>query len=544
MSFTQAFKRKIRAVRIRCSLNLLLHQTGRVLAAAGVAAILMVLAEKLLAVSVRTPALFWTAGTLAAALILIPWLLRIPNRMQASLLLDERLRLKERFSTTLALAESDDPFARAARAESLRAIERADLKGSFPFSLSRSWHYGAGAWLIVVALFFLLPQKDLLGFVKDRQKKEKEALVVEQAQAEVKRTAAMVKAAVEDLGDPNLAEDLKKLEELAQAGTPENAKRQAIKALGDLSEKIEKMQGGAKVDAADALQQMLKRLRGSANPFSQKMRMAMAKGDFAQAANMLRQLQQELAEGKVPAEKREELAKAMQELAKELERLAEEQKELEKELEKLGLDKKLAQMTPEQLRQALQKQGLTNEMIAKLMQKMAACQAAQGSCSALSEAMAAAAGGGMGLGAEDLSSLVDQLNAVEAMQMQAVMLRASLGEIRRCMGQLGAGMCEGSTPGGEEAGLEAADSYFKADSIQSDTKMTRSVGKSDAGPTIASWYFKDEQVKGEARREFSEVLQAGQASAAEAISENEIPRRYEGPVKKYFNQLEESGPKP
>ena len=52
------------------------------------------------------------------------------------------------------------------------------------------------------------------------------------------------------------------------------------------------------------------------------------------------------------------------------------------------------------------------------------------------------------------------------------------------------------------------------------------------------------QVKGEARRTFSDVVQAGRASAAEAISENEIPRRYEGAVKEYFSQLEESGPTP
>ncbi len=542
MSFTQSFKRKIRAVRIRCSLNLLLSQIGLVLAGAGIAAVLAVLAEKLLAVSIRTPVVFWMAGTLAGALILIPWLLKIPNRMQASLLLDERLKLKERFSTTLALADSDDPFAQAARSESLRAIQEADLKGSFPFKLSRRWGYGAGLWVVVVAMFFLLPQKDLLGFMREKEDKQKQAKAVEQTQAEIDKTAQIVKAAVKELGDPNLAEDLKKLDELAKAQAPDEVKRQAIKALGDLSEKIKKMQSAANVEAAQTLQQMLKRLRGSANPFSQKLRMAMAKGDFAQAADMLRQLQQQMADGKVPEDKRAEMAKALEELAKELQKLAEEQKELEKELEKLGLDKKLAQMTPEQLRQALQKQGLKNEMIAKLLEKMAACQSAQGNCSALGQAMAAAAGGGMGMMAEDLSDLVDQLNTVEAMQMQAMMLQASLSEIRRCMGNLGQGMCEGSTPGGEEAGLLPADAYSLADPIKSATKMTRSVGKSDEGPPIASWYFKDTQVKGEVRRGFAEVVEAGRASAAEAITENEIPRRYEGPVKEYFNQLAESSP--
>ena len=61
---------------------------------------------------------------------------------------------------------------------------------------------------------------------------------------------------------------------------------------------------------------------------------------------------------------------------------------------------------------------------------------------------------------------------------------------------------------------------------------------------IASWYFKGSQVKGEARRDFSEIMQAAKDGAAEAINDNEIPRKYEGAVKQYFGQLEEARPEP
>jgi len=42
-------------------------------------------------------------------------------------------------------------------------------------------------------------------------------------------------------------------------------------------------------------------------------------------------------------------------------------------------------------------------------------------------------------------------------------------------------------------------------------------------------------------RDFTEVVQAARDGAAEAISENEIPRRYEDAIKAYFSQLEQSG---
>jgi len=556
MSFTKSFAKKISAVRLRCSTNLLLRQIGTVLAAGGAVAVLVVLIERLLAVTVRTPSTLWAFAGVAALMTVIPWLLRVPSRMQASLLLDERLGLKERFSTTLALAESDDPFARAARAESLRTVQQANLKGHFPIELSRSWYLSGGIWLLVTALFMFMPQKDLLGFLRDREEKDKAAAEVQQAQTEVQETAAAVKAAVKELGDPNLAEDLRKLDELAEAGAPQEMKRQAIKALGDLSEKIKQMQSGAQIDAADSLKQMLKRLRGSADPFSQKLRMAMAKGDFTQAANMLRQLQKQLSEGTVPPERRKEMAEQLEKLAKELQKLAEQKKELEEELEKLGLDKKLAQMTPEQLKKALQRQGLRPEMVEQLMQKMAACQAAQGRCSGLSQAMAAAAGVGV-LSAEELGEAIDQLDALEALEQQALMMQAGLNEISRCMGSLGEGMCEGlggQSPwragegnrrgpgsGGPGQGFGAVASDTEG---QTGNKTTRAKGKAGEGPIIASWYFKDMQIKGQSRRTFSEVVQAGRATAAEAITDNEIPRKYEGAVKDYFTQLEASAPEP
>ncbi len=552
MSFTKSFKQKVRAVRIRCSLNLLLRQAGRVLALAGTVAILAALAERLLAMPVRMPPALWAFGAGAVLLILVPWLLRMPSRMQASLLLDERLKLSERFSTTLALAESEDPFAQASRAESLRVVQQADLKGHFPIGLSRSWLIGAGTWAVALGLLFYLPQKDLLGFLRQCQDAERESRQIELAKAEIQESADAVKAAVQRLGDPNLAEDLRKLDELAQAGDPQQIKREAIKTLDDLAEKIKRMQSNAEIDAADMLKQTLKRLHGSIDPFGQQLRLALAKGDFDQAASMLREMQKELAEGKLSEEMRRKLAEQMQQLAEELQKLAREKRDLESELEKLGLDKKLAQMNPDQLRQALQKQGLRADTLEQLLKKAEASQSAQAQCAALGQALGAAGMGG-GLAGDDLGGAIGQLDALEAWQQQALMLQASLGEISRCIGGLGEGMSdrwginlnEQQRSGqGKGIGTAPAASYSDPEETASATEKTRAPSQPQDGPVVASWYFKEAQIKGEARRGFSEAVQAGRDSAAEAISENQIPRRYEGPVKEYFSQLEASGPQP
>jgi hypothetical protein len=98
-----------------------------------------------------------------------------------------------------------------------------------------------------------------------------------------------------------------------------------------------------------------------------------------------------------------------------------------------------------------------------------------------------------------------------------------------------------SGSGGPGQGFGPRDSDSEG---QVGTKTSRVDGKSEQGPVIASWYFKDTQVKGEARRDFTEVVEAGRARAADAITENQIPRKYEEAVKKYFGQLEQQAPKP
>lgn len=304
MSFTKSFQRKLRAVRVRCGVNLLLHHAGRILAIGGSMAILAALVQQLLAVPVVVPGVIWAFWGLVAAAVLVLWLLSLPSRMQASLLLDERLRLRERFSTTLALASVDDPFAQAARTESLQAIERADLHGHFPIRLSRSWCIGGGTWLAAILLLLYLPQQDLLGLLSKKQQQQDKAVELEKAKIDVDKAVEPVRALVEQLNDPVLEKELEKLDELARGGQPQELKREAIKALGDLADKIQQAQGGPEIQAGEMLQRMLRQLRGSADPFSQQIRSAMAQGDFNQAASLMRELQNQLASRSLSDEQR------------------------------------------------------------------------------------------------------------------------------------------------------------------------------------------------------------------------------------------------
>lgn len=550
----KALEKKLRMVRIRCSINLLLKFTGQVLTIAGIIAVLSILNERLLALSVIKSWTVWFFWAVAVVLVFLLWLLRQPSRMQVSLLLDDRLRLHERFSTTLALADSKDPFANAARMEARVTAQRINPQGHFPIRPTKCWICAVSTWLIAGALVLFMPQKDLLGFLTKKQQQQEQTQELQQAKVDIKQATNPVKLAVKQLGDPNLTDALSKLEQLPKDAQPQDIKRQTIRKLSDLSDKIKKMQNSSQIESVNMMHKMLKQLRGSPDVFSQKLRLALAKGDFAQASNILNQLQKELAKGNLNQQQQKELSEQLQSLAKQLQELAQKNDELEKELEKLGMNKELAKLSENQLRQALQKQGLAADKIEELLRKASALRSAGSLCAGLGSAMAACGTGAGALSSDELAAVMEQLDDLEALKQQLMLTQASLAEIARAIGCLGEGMCEGlgyqgpfmeglserSGPGTGVPGMGWGPRSTDEDG-ETSTLKTRLKNKPGQGPVIASWYFQESQIKGEAKRDFTEVVQAGRDGAAEAISENQIPRKYEEAIKKYFGQLEQAG---
>jgi hypothetical protein len=552
---SEPFEKNLRIVRLRCGINLLIRYTGWILAGAGIIAVLAVLTERLLALDVI---FFQTAIGLASFVItitLLIWLLKIPTRMQTSLILDDRLQLAERFSTTLALARSEDAFAKSARTEAHERAQYLNLAGHFPIRFGKSWFLTISTWMVVLGLVLYMPQKDLLGFLRNRNQQQQLNLQSQLAKADVNEATKSVISAVKQLGNPELTDALNALGQPSPDAKPADIKREGIRKLGDISDQIKKMQNSVQIESLKMMQQMFKQLRGSPNAFTQQMQLALAQGNFAQASAILSQLQQDLAKGNLTDQQRKDLSDQLQNLAKRLSELARKNEEFEKELEKLGLDKKLAQLDDKQLRQSLQKQGLSAEQIEELMRKAAASRMARNQCAGLAGAMAGAGGGAGGLGADELVQALDQLDALESLQQQVMLTEASLAEIARAIGCLGEGMGmgpgyqgpfrEGDTsragPGTGGPGIGFGPRSLD-DTGQTGTKSTRVDNKASEGPMIASWYFKESQIKGQAKRQYSEVIQAGRDSAAEAITENEIPRRYEDAIKKYFSQIEQAEP--
>lgn len=569
-----SLERTLQSVWVRCQANVALEQLSLVLLGSAGAVGATVLVERLFSLRVISWPFFaaLSAGAMAATVAL--WLRRRPSRMEVAILIDRELGWRERMSTALALAKVDpnDPFVQAAQREIGEASRRLTVHGRFPVRPTRRWWYSGSAWVGVLLLALLMPTLDLFGRQTRTDERRADAAALAAAQAEVQQALSVVRSTVQQLNDPQMQGELERLSRVSpDARQPEQVRREAIRRLGDLSDRLrERMETSPQMSTARAMQAQMRGLQSLQSGPASQLSQALNRSDFRQAAEAVRQLQQQMQSGQTSPEDRERLAQQLQELSRQLEAMGQRQQEAEDALAEAGLDRQLAQLSPEQLRRALQQQAnLTPEQIEQLLQKAAACQAAAGQCRGLAAAMgqcsaaagaggAGGAGGGGGGGAFD--ELGEQLSDMEMMMAELQAARASLSEMDRAIQGLGQGNCqgEGNMPGGGGVGPWQAGNPANrpgggtggpghgyggrdtSDPMAVGLDPTKVPNTASEGPTIARYYLHAEQVRGESTREASEVVRAAADRAAEAIEDHQIPRQYEAAVKRYFGAVDPS----
>ena len=545
-----AFERKLRDVRRRWGVNVLLEELALVAMLAGVVTAAAVLTERALAMRFLAGWHLTAGGAVAVVMVAALWMRRRPSPIQAALLLDERLATRERFSTALAVARSEDPFAVAAREEARRAAENVRLGKHFPVQFTRRWVWATAAWLAFAACL-LLPEIDVFGYGARREEQTKAERELARAKAQVAEKIAPITSRIEQLGEKALVEDLAGLGDLQKALQAGDLKRQAIRKLGEMQKKLSAVEQQPDVQAVQELASMLRRLKGQRGDLDPRLNHAIASGDFSKAAEILKDLKERLEAGKLTEEQRKALARQMENLAKQLAAMAASTKALEDALKQAGCSKDLAKLSPEQLRKALKNAGLSEEQIKKILDKARANRMARSKCKRLGKCLGTCAGGlcqGSGAGAiGEMAGALEELDDLEAMKDRLKLVKATQEEIDAAIALLGQGQCPGgggsvcNAPGaGAGKPVPAWGHRPTGDDEPIKTTKTGVANQTTEGPIIASAYVKGPQVKGTSKREYQAVVAAAKDRAAEAVSENKIPRQYQPAVQDYFDRMRDA----
>lgn len=557
-----SFQKRLRQVARRMHANVLLKQLGWMALLAGVVAAGGVLADRL----VGTSLIGWVSGGILAGAALVAGLalyaLRRPREMDVACALDDRLRLRERVSTALAMSDSDDPFARAAVAEAHAMAERFDGRAAFPVRPTRRWLVAGGVWLAVVSAALFVPTVDVFGggaktpAVDPNQQ--------QQAQAQVAQVVQQAKSSVNKLGDPELAKELSKLDKGISADSPEEVRREAIRKLGDLADRIKKMGEAPDAEAARAIRKMMRGLRAEPEMMKNEIAREMAQGDFKRASELMEELREKIEKGEMTKEDVKKMASEMAKMSEKLNELAQQNKQLEDALSEAGLDKELANKSESELESELEKQGLSEEQIQEIMDKKQAQQQAQQQVSELAQQAGQCSKSGqdgemspseleqMKQLAEQLEDLQELQEAMEAQEDAVAQMQEAMEKLGDCnkpgncsnCGQPGCGgqcnglaLKRGNTTRGGGRGQAWGDRATQEDSGTSFEKV-KDPTQTGKGPVVAGWYIKGKHVKGESKAELSDVVTAGKDRAADAIKDNRVPRKYEKAIQDYYGGME------
>ncbi len=493
---------------------------------------------------------------------------------------DDAANLKESLSTALYIERSTDPWSRAVLETAGATARSVNVRAAVPITPPRAWPVPVAAILAFFATYVALPHFDLSGQrtkrVADKQRKDELVQVKAETNADQKKLEELVKKANVDLkldeaaketGDPTKPEEQ----------DPDAFRRAAVKNLTSMAEKLQEMREGEKAPQLQALREKMQQLRqpgpGPLDDFSRQL----ARGDFNKAQQALEQLQKELGDATMSSEKKEELKKQLDNLAKQLETAADAQQQVQKELEKQGLDKKSAEelakkaaQGAEELKNAMEQMKNLSEAQKQQMMQMAMSQmkAAQ-QCEGMSESMSKMAKGmsqeGMqsSEGMEAMEQLAKELSEMEMMQADMENLDAALDEAKKQLSKLGEclggqsqcekdGECEGGPkigswkPGesrkeGQGSGGPGRGNGPSPDAQAADyqTEKKKADVKNVGGPTIGTRLVYGEQVKGQSTAEFAEAVAAAEAQASEDITNHQVPREYQDAVKTYFGRLQQ-----
>jgi len=523
------------------------------------------------------PMMAWAGiGSLGLALIAgAAWaLITRPREAGVAHIVDERAGLRESLSTALCVERESDPWSKAVVESASDKARRVVVRDAIPIEGPSTWRIPTTAIVVLLLTFFLMPQFDLLGNRAEAQAAADARQEIEAAVQDARDTEAQIREIMQrtGLGEEENVPDAELDAELKKPTTPEEIRKQAIRKLTDLNEKLSKQMQSDEAKSLEAVKDLMRRMttpgQGELSEFARQL----SRGNFDKARQELESLNQKLQNGELSEEQKEQVQKQMENLAEQMQNLSEQQSAMQQALQQAGITPEQAKQlasNPQAMQQALQQnENLSDAQKQQLQQMANAMQQAASQCQGMSQAMSQMAQSMSQQGSQGqqgsqqaMDAMSGQLSTMEQMQAEMQAMSDAMGQ---CQSQMAAlGECSGSSPGsGWAASTPGKTGQFSEGSSMAQGSGSGGPGKGNgAGPdaetadffykgekanvqnqggaVIASRYVFEEQVKGEARAEFGAAIEQAAEQAAEEIANMNVDPQFRSAVKHYYGRLGE-----
>ena len=491
-------QRATRRIGLDCASRMLARA---LLGAAGVACLAIVVGKLFLLGMAIAYAIF-AAACVALVLAVFLAVKRWPSEHEGALAIDDRLHLAERVSSAMAVSGSDAPMARAVVADGLAYARAIPVAKTFPVRLHREFWAAAGLACVALAMLAWLPQWDVLARQEklDLARKEREAL--RQQATEMRRELVQLRKRATPLATSRLQEHLGDMESII--GRMEKGKVTRAEAMAQLSKLADSLKAAQKDMTSDSRLSGLMSKAAALEKDAQKQSFDMAgelakaveQKKFADAAAELNKLAQKTASGELSQEQMDKLGQELKALAASLS----EMKELSKALDECSSC--ILQGELEKLGECAGKGAFVLDDLAKLQDELDILAACAGVCQGSKSGLGnrPATWGGTGI--------------------------YSSGDSR----------AQGPGMGGPGIGIGGV-APVRPEEVQFQPDLIK--GKIRPGRVVGSFFVDGKQLKGEAKADYAEEVDAARAEAAQALQQEQIPGAYENYVHDYFSSLRE-----
>ena len=485
-------------------------------------------------------------------------------------LIDVKLKLHDRLSTAVAVADRTDPFAQAAIEDGLkiagdkRLIE--SLGRTIPIDTPRNWWAGPSFIVMACAVWWFVPGLSLgnaqtaegMSEVDLQAARDAAKIQIETLQAKIETNSELSKALGQNGEEKKLAGDAS--DEKLQ--TPESVRRETTRQVNDLSKKLDELLSGDKAQQLEAMKDALSRIEPSKSGPLKELGEALKRGDGAAAKSALAKLQDQVKEGKMDEKAREELAAKLSEMASQLKDAAQANETLKKALENAGLDGSLAKSPQgakaaidaaknlndaqkKALKEAVQSQSKAGEKLEKLAK---ACESMCSQCknggkpgdkgSKSSDGKASKDGDPSQSG----SCAKEAAEVLSEMEMLGEMMKDAESARSQCQGSCEGGKNPSDKPGSGRSSMNAAGGTGKGgertkEKTETATRTRKEKVKSTGGDVIARQLVEAPPVVGESRATLQQLSGEIGRGYEEGTEEDPVPTNLRDLHKHYFGDL-------
>jgi hypothetical protein len=490
----------------------------------------------------------WFGGALVGGLLIgTLWTFLVRRGpLDAAMEMDHRFELKERISSALSLqpTEVETEAGQALVDDAVHRVERIDVRDKFPFGIS--WKAFLPLLPAAIALLVAyLPNATPDEVANAAASPPVETKRVKKSAEELKRRLERAEKKAHDKGLEDTDIFFKEL----QQGLDDLSKRtdidrkNALVKINEMSKKLEERRD--RLGGTEKMRQQLNRLKNIQQGPADKIAKALKDGDFQQAMDELKKLQQKLENGELNDEEKTQLAKQLDEVAQKLRETADAHEQAKRDLKEEIQRRQAAgdlEAAGKLQRQLDQMEQMNDQM--KQLQQMAENLGQCKEC--LQNGNAQNAAQALDQLAEQLQELQDQLEQLETLdevldqiaQAKDCMQcgKCDGGGCEACMGQFmgqngqkqGQGIGMGDGQGEGERPEERTDTGFYETQVRGELQRGEAVVTgSVSGPNRA----------GRSREDVKEQISSNLSEEADPLINVRLPRKQRQHTREYFESF-------